>query len=427
MRTRTFAAFIAAALAASLSLPVTADAQILKKLKKAAKDAVEGEAERQIDRKVRNAVRCVFDDEECQERARKEGKEVVLTNDEGVVLMDEEGRPVTDPDAVQDVAEKPGSGAWANYDFTPGEEILFYDDYSADNVGDFPRRLEFIEGSWEVVEWQGGRYLRATANGILAIPLPRTLPERFTIEYAVNFAHGNAYVRVMPGRAYYGRARSYRGSAPSVEATQAGVRSVGEGPTALGQIKSGRVSDAMLSFRVMADGDHMKVYLGEQRVANVPNAVFPRSDTLFIALSSAAEKHPILIGPIRIAGGGADLYDRLAKDGRVTTRGILFATGSARIKPESTRTLQEIGQMLRQHTDLRVRIEGHTDSDGDDASNQELSERRAASVKQFLIENYSVDDARLESVGHGESKPVAGNETPEGKQQNRRVELVRLD
>src|SRR5690606_29159077 len=136
------------------------------------------------------------------------------------------------------------------------------------------------------------------------------------------------------------------------------------------------------------DGEHMKVYLGEQRVANAPNAVFPRSDTLFLAVSSASEKSPIMIGAIRIAGGGRDLYGRLERDGRVATQGILFATNSDRIRPESTPTLEEIGTMLTEHPELRLSIEGHTDSDGDEAYNQTLSEQRAAAVKQILVTSY---------------------------------------
>ena len=125
---------------------------------------------------------------------------------------------------------------WANYDFVPGDSILVADDYAADRVGDFPRRFELVQGSWDVVEWEGARWLRATANGLLAIPLPRTLPERFTLEMPVRLSHGNAWVRVQPGRAWFGPARRYRGSVVTVEMTHAGVRPVGgQGPEALAQ------------------------------------------------------------------------------------------------------------------------------------------------------------------------------------------------
>jgi outer membrane protein OmpA-like peptidoglycan-associated protein len=422
---------LALALAGALAAPAEAEAQLLRKARETVQRAAEAETLNQLDHMVRGKVRCVFDDLECIRRAEESGKGAVLTDDSGEILVDETGTPVSDPAAGAAIAGqaevKPGDGAWANYDFQPGDEVLLYDDFTGDELGDFPRRFELIQGAFELVEWEGGRYLRATSGGIFAIPLPRTLPERFTVEYSVNLRHGNAYVRLMPGRAFTGPARTYRGSAVSVEPAQAGIRPVANaGPLAMAKLQSGRVRDDVVPVRIMGDGEHLKVYLGEQRVANVPNAVFARADTLFVAVTAAADEHPILIGPVRIAGGGRDLYDRLAADGRVATQGILFATNSDRIRPESTPTLEEIARMLREHGHLRIAIEGHTDSDGEEGHNQALSERRAAAVKAFLVTTHRIADTRLQTAGFGESRPVADNATPEGKQQNRRVELVRL-
>ena len=81
--------------------------------------------------------------------------------------------------------------------------------------------------------------------------------------------------------------------------------------------------------------------------------------------------------------------------------------------------------MLKQHAELKLTIEGHTDSVGDDASNLSLSERRAAAVKAYLESQFGIASDRLQAVGMGETKPAASNDTPEGRQQNRRVELVR--
>jgi len=409
-----------------------AQGQIIKRLKQTIAQSAESETMNQVDRLVRGKVRCVFDDLECIREAEESGKGAVLTDDEGEILVDEEGMPVSDPDEGARIAGKgehvsrPGEGAWANYDFVPGDDILFLDDYTEDEIGDFPRKFELIEGSFEIIDWEGGRYVRAVSGGIFAIPLPRTLPDRFTVEYGVSLRHGNAYVRIMPGRAFYGPGRTYSGSVATVELGRTGFRPQnGKGPNVLAQTDKKFVEDGVATIRIMADGEHMKMYLGENRVANVPNAVFPRSDSLFMAVGSASEKMPILIGPIRIAGGGRDLYDRLARDGRVATQGILFASGSARIRPESTPTLEEIGTMLEEHPDLRLSIEGHTDSDGEEGFNQDLSERRAAAVKEYLVAHHGIEAERLETVGFGESKPVAENTTPEGKQQNRRVELVR--
>lgn len=329
--------------------------------------------------------------------------------------------------SAQDPVERPGTGAWANYDFVPGERVLFADDFSSDRVGDFPRRWELAAGNWEVVEWQGSRYLRATANGAVGLRLPETLPERFTVEIPANLSHGNAYLRLTTAPLNHGK-RDYSGSAPTLEYSRAGLRPVrGEGPQVLTPREGSRQEREakMVAFRIMADGGHMKVYVDEHRVANAPNAVFPRTDMLYLTVSSASVKSPILIGPVRIAAGGLDLYDALEKHGRVATQGIYFASGSAVIRPESTATLREIGEMLKAHASLQLSIEGHTDSDGDERSNLELSAKRAAAVKAYLVETFGIEGQRLETIGLGESKPVADNSTPEGKQQNRRVELVK--
>ena len=82
--------------------------------------------------------------------------------------------------------------------------------------------------------------------------------------------------------------------------------------------------------------------------------------------------------------------------------------------------------MLKEHPDLKLTIEGHTDNVGAAESNQTLSEKRAAAVRRFLIDSYQVDGGRLVATGLGQSKPAAPNDTPEGRQNNRRVELVKM-
>jgi outer membrane protein OmpA-like peptidoglycan-associated protein len=82
--------------------------------------------------------------------------------------------------------------------------------------------------------------------------------------------------------------------------------------------------------------------------------------------------------------------------------------------------------VLLAHVDLKVSIEGHTDDTGSDDTNQALSEKRAAAVKVWLSTQGKVPADRLESAGFGSRRPAASNETAEGKQTNRRVEIVRL-
>lgn len=435
MRTRSpgLVCILAGVLSAALVEPV--DGQLLKRLKDAASGAAEGEMAAQVDRLVRTAIRCVIDDPVCYEEATASGDEVIFVDDEGEIIADEDGVPITDRDQALASAPPPqavpGDEVWANYDFVPGEEILFYEDYTNDRVGDFPQRLEFLNGSMDVVETAGKPWLRATSGSAFAVMFASQLPSRFTLEFPVAWQHGNQWMRVLFAD-FEGVVRPRGlGNYPlphlQIDERNTGIFSYRrDAPFAVAPIP-GRITGGEAMIRLMADGSHVKVYVDEQRVANIPQVDLGRSDRVWFVIADATDRNPMFVGPIRIAGGGADLYDKLEAEGRVATYGILFAVDSDRIRPESTPTLDEIGAMLEEHPELRLRIEGHTDSDGEDAYNQDLSERRAASVRRFLIDNYGVDEGRLESVGFGETQPTADNATVEGKQENRRVELVRVD
>src|SRR5690349_4629070 len=110
--------------------------------------------------------------------------------------------------------------------------------------------------------------------------------------------------------------------------------------------------------------------------------------------------------------------------GLVLTLGdTLFAAGNSQIKSGATANLDRLGNFLNEYPNRTASIEGFTDSMGSDDSNQLLSERRADSVKRYLVER-GVQSQRLTSSGRGESAPVADNETTAGRQQNRRVEVV---
>lgn len=312
---------------------------------------------------------------------------------------------------------KPGEGAWANYDFKPGNRILYASDFSGDEVGDFPRSMEFKSGALETVEWQDARWLRATQDSKFYLLLPETLPSQFTLEFDYSIpSDGEVWIYFTPEEG--NRLLSFGGQGTAaVHNSAAGV----DGRGALAKLDPNVVRRA----RVMGDGKYLKVYLDDTRILNVPNADLGHSNKILFYADATAEK-PTLFGNFRVAAGGKKLYDALSEKGRVATQGIYFDTGSERIRPESTPTLKEIGAMLQEHPDLKLAIEGHTDNLGSAPGNQALSEKRAAAVRQYLIETYQVDGARLTAKGLGAGKPAAGNETAEGRQQNRRVELVRM-
>jgi OmpA-OmpF porin, OOP family len=417
--------------AAATLVPLAAEGQsMLDRAKAKAKERVEKAADKAADGamdKAESKVKCAITDQACIDNATAAGKQVETTG------------TATQAGAVSGAAAakagRPGEGAWANFDFVPGERVIFAEDFTRDRVGNFPRRFELVVGNGEVVEWDGRRWLRFTSNGSgdrFYITLPEVLPERFTVEFDLT-------IPWMGVQIYSGDPGTSANEAGRVvlAGTQVGLA---RGNTSEGSIVDPRAhypdlftsSDSYISppfrVRIHADGKYFKLYLDDKRVGNLPNLEFVRSDKLIFQFNTTmvnSKQHPPLITNISINAGGKDMYDALVSDGRVTLQGIYFDTGSDRIRPESSGTLKEIADMLKQHSDLKLIIEGHTDNVGDAAANQTLSEKRAAAVAGALSDTYRIDGSRVTSKGHGASKPAAKNDTPEGRQQNRRVELVR--
>jgi outer membrane protein OmpA-like peptidoglycan-associated protein len=102
---------------------------------------------------------------------------------------------------------------------------------------------------------------------------------------------------------------------------------------------------------------------------------------------------------------------------------IQFQSGAALLTPESLRTLDEIAAEVSAFPYLRIRIEGHTDSQGAAPSNLRLSQRRVEAVRAYLVEHHGLKAEQFIPVGYGESRPIADNGTAAGRQRNRRVEF----
>ena len=424
-----------AAVLASVT-PVDAEAQLLNRIRNRVQREVENKIEDSAARAARalvnaaeDAIVCAVTNAQCIADARAQSRELVIVDGDNKVVGHENVPPApasatTGPAGGGDVrALRPGEGAWANYDFVPGERVLFYDDMATDFVGDFPRRLEFREGAMEIVEWEGERFLRVgSRRAAFDIVLPEVLPDRFTLELDFFMGGYVNYMRIYPvneagqrigdndvgsGYDYALRVRSR---------SEKGVSS---------DIRVPKMKTEITPVRLMVDGSYLKLFGGEQRVANIPNADLGRSNRLRFDFDGVDETNPTLLKGIRIAAGGREmLYDRLMRDGRVVTGGILFETGSARLLPESTPTLNDLVQALNQDPAMRVRIEGHTDNVGQADFNQRLSEDRARAVVEYLTTSGGIAAGRLEAVGMGQTQPAADNTTPEGRQTNRRVEVA---
>ena len=119
----------------------------------------------------------------------------------------------------------------------------------------------------------------------------------------------------------------------------------------------------------------------------------------------------------------AYLKQQLDKADRVALYGIYFDLDRSEIKPSSFPSLNAIADLLKQHPEISLAIEGHTDSQGKANYNRSLSENRAKAVKTYLVNTFSIPANRLSTVGYGEERPVSSNDTAEGRALNRRVEI----
>ena len=125
-----------------------------------------------------------------------------------------------------------------------------------------------------------------------------------------------------------------------------------------------------------------------------------------------------------VTADASSLSDEIGKTGRVAVYGIHFDTGKAAILPDSEQVLGEIVKLLQQNSDLKLRVEGHTDNQGAAPANQALSEKRAQAVAAWLT-SHGIEAGRLSAAGFGQTKPIADNSTEDGRAKNRRVELVK--
>lgn len=133
-----------------------------------------------------------------------------------------------------------------------------------------------------------------------------------------------------------------------------------------------------------------------------------------------------LVGNFRVATGQPDLRNKLLTEGKLVSYGIYFDVNSDQLRPQSAATLKTIADILTENPELRIRIVGHTDADGNDAANLDLSKRRAGAVQQALVNSFGITAARIETDGKGEKEPVAPNNNGVNKALNRRVEFIKL-
>jgi hypothetical protein len=321
---------------------------------------------------------------------------------------------------------------WDNYDFVPGNKVLFFTDFSEDRVGNFARGLKYVGGQMDVVERDGIKVLRATERSEFRIPVGKRLPQRFTLEIDVIAppVHCCGY-EVFSVEGGLTRDRGDQSAEihwhPNGTVIIGGGKDLGSTSVSIPEALRPQLMGKPVHVRILMDSTYLKMYVNERRMYNIPELQFKRDSVILMHVFGGSEDDlAVFITSIRVAESETDvLYDALAAKGRWATQGILFATGKADLRPESRPVLKEIASTLKEHADLKVLIEGHTDNVGTPASNLALSDARAAAVKAALVADFGIGADRITTQGLGDTKPAVPNTTAQGRAQNRRVEIVK--
>ncbi|MFN8347256.1 MAG: OmpA family protein [Spirosomataceae bacterium] len=338
-----------------------------------------------------------------------------------------------------------GPGAvYSKFDFVPGEKIVAAEDFSQDAVGDFPAKWNTNAGG-EVVTVDGlsGKWLQLAKQGIFYPEFVKELPENFTMEFDMLISEDMS--NMQSGlKIYFPQTKERKltfdqhfhneasvgidihptggeeGHTTSVWVFDKNTEKVLEN-----DVKMAWKTNTSNRISVWKQKSRFRVYVNETKVWDLPKAFDPLLNYSMLFATNIWEGMAY-VSNLRVAVGAPDTRNKLITEGKFITTGILFDVNSDKIKPESYGVLKELGTVLKENPAVKVRIIGHTDSDGEDTKNLDLSKRRAVSVKNALYAEFGIEASRMETDGKGESQPVAPNTTSEGKANNRRVEFVKL-
>ena len=416
-------------LVAMVALTVTADAQgFLKRLKDRAVNAAENAVSNKVDSKVNEETNKAMDD-----------------------VLDGKSSDQSSNSKNADAEEADPTTATSS-DFKRGSVILFQDDVTAEQVGEFPSKWDLFQGTVETKTLGGMKAINLTDNAQIQPFIKEKgayLPEEFTIEYDFYYwptdnVPGNdgiglndmkMILAVTKDRSEF-PGEGCDGGDLTAFVLRHGVCSSSGHSYYFNGDKNGSFdykfkkgwNHVALSFNKRA----LKLYFNDKRVVNLPRVNQPT----WLCFQVPFEYINLtFIRNVVIAKGAVALYDRneqsmtavekaIAETGKFVTNNILFETGKATLKSESMAEIQKVADYMKKNPSVRFEVQGHTDNQGSDAVNDPLSQQRAEAVVKAL-EGLGVDGFNLRAVGKGSHEPVADNKTDAGRAKNRRVEFIK--
>jgi OOP family OmpA-OmpF porin len=333
---------------------------------------------------------------------------------------------------------------YSKYDFVPGEKIIVFEDFMQDAIGDLPAKWN-TDGACETVtiEGQAGQWMKMTQKGVFRPDFIDSIPPDCTLEFDLMVDKPSGSWGILPVLAELpnlDKPQDWRDSKNMFYLT---LLTPGENGVEMSDYYKKKNGDfehtPFVSISAFSDltkpvhvamwrqKERLRIYLNEQKTWDVPKAIDPQAKlNSFILVIEAKGDWNYYMSNLRLAVGAPDTRKKILEQNKWVTHGILFDVNKATIKPESYGTLKEMASVLKEYPDLKVKIVGHTDADGKDDANLDLSKRRAAAVKDMLAKEFGIDESRMETDGKGESEPIDNNTTPAGKANNRRVEFIKI-
>lgn len=427
-----------------LLAPVTMFSQgLLDRLKKKVKDKAEQRVEKNVDKTLDKGFDKVED-------AAKPGSSS---------SADKKNTRATEQIAATEKAEPsatPALKSYSRFDFVPGDSILYAEDFEKEALGELPPGWN-SSGNGEIVSLNNypGKWIRLYQNTSYLTANTKEFGDNYTVEFDVimqlksDGAHFYPYfsMALCSANGEPGNSNDFLNAWKRYAAVETFIY---PGEINLTKVRNTSYLNGKTYFKsddkpfgylekcygkpvhvaMQVQKERFRLWIDQEKLCDIPKAV-PKEYVmnqlqLQIHQSSYKEdQYGFYISNLKIARGIPDTRHKLIGEGRFSTTGILFDVNSDQVKPESYGVIKGIAAVLKENADVQVKIVGHTDSDGNDAANLTLSQKRAMAVAKILSEEFGIDISRLQAEGKGETQPVGDNKTKEGKAANRRVEFIK--
>lgn len=410
-----------------ISLSVAAQIDVTEKIKTESTNRVESNVDEGINKgldQVENAIGSLF---------KKKNKKQTNTKEE------------TETTTQESINNNKGTStslkSYSKYDFVPGDQILYFEDFSQDAIGDFPA-LWATNGGGEVktVSIAPGHWFhmnKIDANYCYTKQI--AFPQNFIVEFDV--------IPEVPDDSHFGFSVGFYEDPENVELNDdlyPGKKGVGitfedgdwltkgydntfdqawlQGESRTNPVVLKQVNHVI----IWVQNRRLRIYHQGAKALDVPTNVYAGTKFNRLRFSGWSTYGIPYITNIKVTTAAPDTRSKLITEGKLVSYGIYFDVNKDVVKPESYGTISDIAKVLKENPTVSIKIIGHTDSDGNDAANLDLSKRRAASVKNSLVSQFGIDGSRIQTDGKGETQPIVQNTSSENKAKNRRVEFIKL-